>query len=571
VPGHVVADPRHDLLARMNFERERRAYDAWRAGAAPSFVPLVRDARLEAAAQLHAERMGRHELRTHGHWTDSIHGRIARAGYPCREWVDCSENVSTFDGSAYGVIIDWMEDDLDRANVLNDDWVDVGIGVVRAKSGLNYWCAVFARPHEFAELAFTEDELGELMAMVWPHGLAPEDDDEMRRKFQHTPRVEAFEGRLLMSAVAHGIADHGNGHGPDPVTASLSNGTLSIAGTNQDDSIRVTTPTPATVRLDVRGQAPQVWPASSVAAVAIDGRNGDDSLINLTQIPATITAGNGANYINTGDPSRLGIGANDTIVAGNGDNVIQDSGGIDSITAGNGDNVVFAYGTDAIAVGNGNNVLYNIVGSGTITAGDGRDRVITNARVTVLTGTHAYPTVIFTARPNPVTLNANGTLNFAAATGNTTVTINPTDDGSTITTTYTNSVTGVNETDVFPAASVTAIGAIFGRGTGTFVNNTSIDDVVYGGGGGSNQLTGGSGFNFMKSNSSSDTIDGSRGTSNVLSVGGPIGTLIGGTGKNVLVAGFSGTTVVYSQGTDDALIGDIAVVTLAGKKWKFYS
>jgi hypothetical protein len=378
----------------------------------------------------------------------------------------------------------------------------------------------------------------------------------MRPRLSRKPRVESLEGRLLMAYRA--------------VTATLVDGTLAIVGTNQADSIRVTAPGDGTVRLDVRGQPSQSWPASSVAALAIDGRNGDDSLINLTRIPATIAAGDGDHSIVAGDPAHPGVGGDDVITVGNGDNVIQDSGGTDAITVGNGDNVIIAHGNDAITAGNGANTIANITGAGTIAAGGGRDRILAGSDVTVATGAHAYPTVRFAARPDPVTLDADGTLSFAAAAGQSAVTIDDNGDG-TITTTFTNDVTGLDERDVFPAASVTAIGAIFGRGTGTFLNNTNIDDVVLGGGGGTNRLTGGGGFNFLASNSPDDILDGSRGASNVLAGDGPNGFLIGGTGRNILIAGFSGTTVVYSQGTDDALIGDIAVVTLAGKRWKFFN
>lgn len=49
----------------------------------------------------------------------------------------------------------------------------------------------------------------------------------------------------------------------------------------------------------------------------------------------------------------------------------------------------------------------------------------------------------------------------------------------------------LSRTDVFLKSSVIEIVAIFGKGGGTFVNNTNIADVVYGGGAGGNVLIGG--------------------------------------------------------------------------------
>jgi hypothetical protein len=482
----------------------------------------------------------------------------------------------------------WMRSHSGRNNILSPKWEKVGIGVCKGDDDWHYWCAefatewhdlipllnpideeeAFAYPSEPPALPLPDWALGvikipfegsfdlNLIEVCYVISEETPSGIPMNKK-KLTPTFDALGNRELMAA---------------SVFSGLAGGVLAVVGTNQADSIRISNPTPTTIELDVKGQASKVWATSAVKAIAITSLNGDDSIINLTQTPSVIVAGNGNNYINSGDPSRLGTGGNDVIRVGNGNNVIQDSGGTDVISSGNGDNVVYAYGKDQIIAGNGDNVLYNIVGSGNIVAGNGQNRVITNNNFKVNVGQNSLPTYIFGGRTAPVTLDANGILNFQAATGNTNVTIDDNYDG-TITSTYTNDATGVTDVETFQKSQVTGIGAIFGKGTGTFTNNTDIDDVVYGGGAGGNTLIGGQGFNFMKSNSAGDTIIGGDGGRNVLSEGGMNGTIIGGNNnRNVLVAGFSGTTTVLSVGDNDVVTGDTGPGSLfAGRKTKFYN
>jgi hypothetical protein len=374
------------------------------------------------------------------------------------------------------------------------------------------------------------------------------------RKSKYRPSAETLEGRRLMASQAF-----------SGVTSQLAGGVLAIVGDNQPNSIRVSNPDANTVQLTVTGplisnSAPttqtQTFAATAVRSIVIRDGNGDDSIINLTQIPSTIVAGNGNDYVNTGDPSRLGTGANDTIRLGNGDDVVQDSGGTDTISVGNGNDVVFAYGKDNIVAGNGANTLYNIVGSGNIVAGNGANHIITNNNFAVNSGPNTLPIYRFGGKAAPVQLDPNGILYFTSATGNATVTVNDNGDG-TITSVYTNDATGTNETDTFQSSQVKGIGAIFGKGSGTFTNNTSIENVAYGGAAGNNVLIGGSGWDFMKSNSANDVIIGGQaGAENILSEGGQNGTIVGGTGVDVIAAGFSGTATVISTGTVDVVVGD---------------
>ncbi len=450
-------------------------------------------------------------------------------------------------GSAYSVVWFWMDEDGHKENILNNDWVDIGVGMSEARSGMKYWCVKFARPYEMQELVLTEDELGELF---WFHF-----EDSMKRN--QKPNLESLEGRKLLT---------------QNVLSTLANGTLAIVGTNQADSIRVSNPSPTTVQLDIKGQVSQTFSSTAVTKLVVNGLNGNDSIINLTQIPSVIVDGNGDNYIDTGLPSQLGTGANDVIQVGNGNNVIQDSGGTDTFKLGNGNNVLFSYGTDNIVAGNGNNVLYNIVGKGTITAGNGNNQVITNANFLVNTGPNSAPVYNFTQPQDAVTLAPNGVLYFRSSTGAAAVDIEDNGDG-TITTVFTDGATGATTTQSFLKSSVIQIGAIFGKGSGTFVNNTNLNNVVYGGSAGGNILIGGGGsFDFQKSNSPNDIIIGNSPTLNVLSVGGQNGTLIGSTGNNVFAAGFSGNATVLSTGAVDVVIGDISVGSiLAANKTKVYN
>lgn len=100
--------------------------------------PFVHDARLQAAAQDHADYMAKVGKMAHfgiGDGDDAA--RVAKRGYT---WSSLDENVAKGQTSAAQVVADWMTSDGHRRNILGHD-TDFGGAVAGV-----YWCTVFATP-----------------------------------------------------------------------------------------------------------------------------------------------------------------------------------------------------------------------------------------------------------------------------------------------------------------------------------------------------------------------------------------------------------------------------------------
>jgi uncharacterized protein YkwD len=107
-------------------------HNAHRAG----LPPLARDARLDRAAQLHAENMARQGRMAHVLDGRGVAARVCAEGV-CR--VGVGENVAMGQRSTGDVMRAWMASPGHRANI-QGQYRFVGVG----HSG-GYWCVVFAR------------------------------------------------------------------------------------------------------------------------------------------------------------------------------------------------------------------------------------------------------------------------------------------------------------------------------------------------------------------------------------------------------------------------------------------
>jgi uncharacterized protein YkwD len=116
-------DWRDNLVAHHNAQR-------------PGLPPLARDARLDRAAQLHAENMARQGRMAHVLDGRGVAARVCAEGV-CR--VGVGENVAMGQRSTGDVMRAWMASPGHRANI-QGQYRFVGVG----HSG-GYWCVVFAR------------------------------------------------------------------------------------------------------------------------------------------------------------------------------------------------------------------------------------------------------------------------------------------------------------------------------------------------------------------------------------------------------------------------------------------
>ena len=107
-------------------------HNAQRAG----LPALVRDARLDRAAQLHAENMARQQKMVHVLDGRGVGARVCAEGV-CR--IGVAENIAAGQRSTADVMAAWMASPGHRANI-QGRYRFIGVGY----SG-GYWCVVFAR------------------------------------------------------------------------------------------------------------------------------------------------------------------------------------------------------------------------------------------------------------------------------------------------------------------------------------------------------------------------------------------------------------------------------------------
>jgi hypothetical protein len=133
--SETLSDAEKALLAAMN--KERQAED----------VPALKvNGKLMAASRIHARNMAAAD--TGGHVLEDVRAewrkpedRLTHVGYRGYAW---GENVAWSYPRAEMVTAGWMKSEGHRRNILNADFLEVGLGVARGKSG-PYWCAVFGR------------------------------------------------------------------------------------------------------------------------------------------------------------------------------------------------------------------------------------------------------------------------------------------------------------------------------------------------------------------------------------------------------------------------------------------
>lgn len=98
------------------------------------------DDRLHAAARAHSEDMARYDYFDHtGRDGSSPSDRAARAGYPG----GVGENIAVGYRTPQDVMQGWMGSDGHRANLLNCDYVAIGVGLAYDSGGRPYWTQDF--------------------------------------------------------------------------------------------------------------------------------------------------------------------------------------------------------------------------------------------------------------------------------------------------------------------------------------------------------------------------------------------------------------------------------------------
>ena len=107
---------------------------------------LTVDSRLGQAARLHAANMAARNELSHtlsGTTTSTLVSRISDVGYVYRF---VAENIAYGPISVVPLVRGWMQSPGHRANILNADYTETGVGVARSRGGVLFYCQVFGRP-----------------------------------------------------------------------------------------------------------------------------------------------------------------------------------------------------------------------------------------------------------------------------------------------------------------------------------------------------------------------------------------------------------------------------------------
>lgn len=262
-------------------------------------------------------------------------------------------------------------------------------------------------------------------------------------------------------------------------------GTLTLVGTNGDDvaDVRNVAANTPTVQATLNG-AVRFFDASRVTKIVLLGLNGDDDLSTFnTALPAVIDAGAGDDMVQAG-------GANDVVFTGKGRDTVYD-----------------ILGTNVLAsVDDGKeDLLFSNAAS--LVLSDGADRVVS----------------FFAAGRAP----GAGSVSLEAGV----LYLTPPDGGSSTQLFRQGAnvllVTSWAGVQTFAARDVQFVAYFGGAGDDTFVNNTNVREVGYGGLGGNDTLTGGnSSFTFLKGGGGNDVLVGRA----------KVNDLAGQSGADVLVS-----------------------------------
>ena len=134
IVGVAQADFESEVIELVNVERE-----------ALNLHPLSYSEELTVAARRHAQDMGDQNYFNHTSLDGrEFYERIIDAGYDYR---NCGENIAAGYATPADVVDGWMNSDGHRANILDPDYCDIGVGyaAVGGSQHYHYWTQDFGR------------------------------------------------------------------------------------------------------------------------------------------------------------------------------------------------------------------------------------------------------------------------------------------------------------------------------------------------------------------------------------------------------------------------------------------
>ena len=139
----LVADDKKDELKLS--EDEQAVVDltnAARTKADKNLTPLKPNPKLMEAARKHAENMA-----AQGKLDHTLDGKtfVDRAKAVEYKYRALGENIAASYKTPKEVVDVWMGSAIHRGNILNKDYAEIGVGVVKNKQGEPYWVQVFGK------------------------------------------------------------------------------------------------------------------------------------------------------------------------------------------------------------------------------------------------------------------------------------------------------------------------------------------------------------------------------------------------------------------------------------------
>ncbi len=126
------------VLALSNIERREHG-----------LVPLTFDSQLSSAAQRHSSHMARDDFFAHTGSDGDPFSRIRATGY---QYSSAAENIAAGQQAPEAVVTAWMNSPGHRANILNPNYTEIGIGYFYLQNDTgnvnnhSYWTQTFADP-----------------------------------------------------------------------------------------------------------------------------------------------------------------------------------------------------------------------------------------------------------------------------------------------------------------------------------------------------------------------------------------------------------------------------------------
>ncbi len=303
---------------------------------------------------------------------------------------------------------------------------------------------------------------------------------------------------LRVEVVANGVV---LGTAPNVATSSVTS--IVVKGGDSENSIDLNLVTNLT------------YPSlTGLRPIFVDGGNGNDTILGSPTYGDSVLGGDGIDVIN-------GQGGNDSVDGGNGRDAITGGDGNDSLTGGDGsDNITGDLGNDIISGGNHADV---------ITGGDGDDNIDAGQSNDTVTGGTGNDTIN----------GSDGQDSLSGEVGN-------------------DSILGGGEADIISGGADNDI--LTGQSGNDSVSGDDGDDLVLGGAG-NDSVSGSLGNDTVNGEAGNDIVNGNDGND----------TLFGGNGNDILrgdgtdlVGNSAGNDVVNGQSGNDTLFGGGGTDTMDG-------